>query len=160
MDIISDIKRLIHRCAKYTLASVFLQTLISSLKKPQGKKTKVIICERCFVWCLEGASHKLRDFYLSEDLFIVVFLSYLFLENLPQLRNQENLNSIKVFQGKVEKILKDRLDSIPSPSPSVKKSNYGVGSFLELYRQNIKKFVDITQQCFALLPKVNFQPII
>ena len=45
-------------------------------------------------------------------------------------------------------------------------SNYGRESLLEVERQNIarlcqqtfenKKFVDITQQCFAFLPQVNF----
>ena len=65
--------------------------------------------------------------------------------------------------NKVEKILKGSLDSIPSPSPSVKIQIMG-GK--EVQRQNIaghcqqtfenKKFVDITQQCFALLPQVNF----
>ena len=45
-------------------------------------------------------------------------------------------------------------------------SNYGRESLLEVQRQNItehsqltfenKKFVDITQQCFAFLPQINF----
>jgi hypothetical protein len=34
--------------------------------------------------------------------------------------------------GKVEKILKGSLDSIPSPLPSVKNSNYGWESLLEV----------------------------
>ena len=64
---------------------------------------------------------------------------------------------------KVEKILKGSLCSIPSPSPSVKIQLQE--SSLEVWRQNIagrcqqafcfQKFVDITQQCFALLPQVN-----
>ena len=47
-------------------------------------------------------------------------------------------------------------------------SNYGGESLLEVWRQNFaghcqqsfenKKFVDITQQCFALLPLVNLPP--
>ena len=60
---------------------------------------------------------------------------------------------------KVEKKLKGSLDSIPSPSPAVKIQImggkvplWGNGKIL----LGNKKFVDITQQCFALLPKVNF----
>ena len=62
----------------------------------------------------------------------------------------------------VVKILEGSLDLILSPSPSVKIQIYGRESLLEVIRQNIavhcqqtlkKKFVDITQQCFALLPK-------
>jgi hypothetical protein len=66
--------------------------------------------------------------------------------------------------GKVEKILKSSLDAIPSPS--VKIQIVGGKSCLRCKWQNIvghcqqtfenKKFVDITQQCFALLPQVNF----
>ena len=66
---------------------------------------------------------------------------------------------------KVEKILKGSLDLIPSPLHG-ENSNYCRESLLEVYRQIIaggcqqtfenKKFVDITQQCFALLPQVNF----
>ena len=66
---------------------------------------------------------------------------------------------------KVEKILKGSLDSIPAPSPSVK---------IQIMSRNVclsckgktagccqqtfenKKFVDINQQCFALLTQVNF----
>ena len=65
---------------------------------------------------------------------------------------------------KVENILIGSLDSIPSPSSSVKIQI--MGPLLEVQRQNIaghceqtfenKKFVDITQQCCALLPQVNF----
>ena len=68
---------------------------------------------------------------------------------------------------KVEKILKDSVDSIPSPSPIVKIQIMGGKVSLRcLPSQNIagrcqqtfenKEFVDITQQCFALLPQVNF----
>ena len=46
---------------------------------------------------------------------------------------------------KIEKILKGSLDSIQSPSPSVK---------IQIFEN--KKLVDITQQCFASLPQVNF----
>ena len=75
------------------------------------------------------------------------------------------INSMtSVVEFKVENILKGILDSIPSPSSS----NHGQESLLEVQRQNIagrcqqtfenKKLVDITQQCFALLPQVNFPP--
>jgi hypothetical protein len=37
-----------------------------------------------------------------------------------------------ISRGKVEKILKSSLDSIPSPSPAVKNSNYGRESLLEV----------------------------
>ena len=67
---------------------------------------------------------------------------------------------------KVEKILKGSLDSIPSPSEKIQIMSRKV----EVQRQNIdrrcqqtfenNKFVDITQQCLALLPQVKFQTII
>ena len=60
---------------------------------------------------------------------------------------------------KVENSLKGSLDSITSPSPSVKIQTIGVKVCLRWHcRQNFenKKFVDITQQCFALLPQVDF----
>ena len=65
--------------------------------------------------------------------------------------------------GKVEKILKGSLDSMPSPSLSVKiqilfrkfSLRYKGKTLLEQTFEN-KKFVDITQQCVALLPQVNF----
>ena len=73
-------------------------------------------------------------------------------------------NKFKV--SKVENILKCSLDSIPSPSPSVKIQIMVGKVCLRCKRQNIvgpfqqtfenKKFVDITQQCFSLLPQVNF----
>ena len=71
---------------------------------------------------------------------------------------------IKIY-FKVEYISKGCLDLIPSPSPSVN-LNYGRKSLLDVWRQNIagrcqqtfesKKFGDVTQKCFALLPQVNF----
>ena len=69
---------------------------------------------------------------------------------------------------KVEKILRGRLDSIPSPSPSVKIQIMGrkVCSRCEvktLHCQQFfenKKFFDITQQFFALFPQETSQPII
>ena len=48
---------------------------------------------------------------------------------------------------KVEKILKGSLDLIPSPSPSMK---------IQIMGGNGKTLLDITQQCSALLPQVNF----
>ena len=71
-----------------------------------------------------------------------------------------------VVESKVETILKGSLDSITFRE----NSNYGQESLLEVYRQNIagrcqqsfenNKFVEITQQSFALLPQVSFLPII
>ena len=68
----------------------------------------------------------------------------------------------KLFHDKVEKILKGSLDSILS-LPSVKIQIMG-GKFAwgvkakHCCQQTFdnQKFVDITQQCFALLPQVNF----
>ena len=67
-----------------------------------------------------------------------------------------------VLFDKVEKIKEDRLDSIPSPSTSVKIQIIGGKSLLEVIRQNIagwcqqtfcfEKFVDNAQQCFAFTP--------
>ena len=67
---------------------------------------------------------------------------------------------------KVERVLKGSLDSIPSPSPSVKIQNYRQESLLEVMRQNIagwcqqtfcfQKFVDYAQHCFAFTPQANF----
>ena len=72
----------------------------------------------------------------------------------------------KADGGKVEKILKGSLDSISSPSLSVKIQIMGGKVCLRCKEQNIagrckqtlenKKFVDITRQYFALLPQVNF----
>ena len=71
------------------------------------------------------------------------------------------------YEGKVENILKGSLNSIQSPSPSVEIQIMGGKVCLRyIKRQNIaefcqqtiqnKRFVDITQQCFALLAQVNF----
>ena len=66
---------------------------------------------------------------------------------------------------KVEKILKGSLDSIPSPSVKIQimggkvclsckgKTLLGVVNKLFAFKC-LKKFVDITQQCFSLLPQV------
>ena len=65
----------------------------------------------------------------------------------------------------VEKIFEDSLDMISSPSPSVKiqiigrKLTFGVKAKHCWFCQQTfgnKKFIDITQQCFALLPQANF----
>ena len=70
---------------------------------------------------------------------------------------------VSAFKDKVEKILKGSLDSIPSPSLSVK---IQIMSLLEVWKQNIagncqqtfenKKFDDIAQQWFALLLQAYF----
>ena len=62
------------------------------------------------------------------------------------------------ISGKVEKILKGSLVLIPSPSPSVKiKFKLWAGKFAWGCQQTFenKKFVDLTQQCFDLLPQMN-----
>ena len=56
-------------------------------------------------------------------------------------------------------ILKDNLDSIPSPLPSVKIQIMGSKVCLRCKGKTlvgIVKNFDIIQQCFALLPQVNF----
>ena len=67
---------------------------------------------------------------------------------------------------KVEKILKGSLDSILSPSPSVKIQIMGKKTSLRCKGETLlgvvnkllitKMFFDVTQQCFALLLQVNF----
>ena len=60
---------------------------------------------------------------------------------------------------KVEKILKSSLNLIPSPSPSVKIQIMGGKVCLRCKGKTLlgvdKKFVDITQQCFASFPQIN-----
>ena len=70
------------------------------------------------------------------------------------------------FSGKVENILKGSLDLIPSPSMKIQimsgkvclrakgKTLLGSGRCQQTFGN--KKFVDVTQQCFALLPQINF----
>ena len=64
--------------------------------------------------------------------------------------------------NKVEKMLKGSLDLIPLPSLSVKiklwagKFAAGVKAKRCWALSTNKKFVDITQQCFASLPQVSF----
>ena len=68
---------------------------------------------------------------------------------------------MKTIFSKVENFLKGSLDLIPSPSPSMKIQIMRQESLIAVQRQNIagccqqafcfQKFVDITQQCFALL---------
>ena len=58
---------------------------------------------------------------------------------------------------KVEKILKGSLDSIPSPSTSVKiqiMGGKGVGCCRQTFEY--KKYVDNAQQCFSFTPQANF----
>ena len=61
-----------------------------------------------------------------------------------------------VVEFKIEEILKGNLYLIPSPS--VKIQIMGGKVYLRCKGKTFenKKFVDITQQCFALLPQVNF----
>ena len=70
---------------------------------------------------------------------------------------------ISLYKFKVEIISKDSLDLIPSPSVNFKtwagKFAWGVKAKLAGHCQQTfetKKFVVIAQQCFALLPRVNF----
>ena len=68
---------------------------------------------------------------------------------------------LKVYEAlcKVENILKGSLDSTSSPSPSAKIQIMGRKVFFRckgktlmvIVKKNQNKFVDITQQCFALL---------
>ena len=57
---------------------------------------------------------------------------------------------------KVEKILKGSLDSIPSPSPSVKIQTFVCGVKAKHCR-GCQKFVDITQQCLITSSKLSRQ---
>ena len=83
------------------------------------------------------------------------------------LKNSEIL-MLSLLSFKAENILKGSLDLISSPSPSVKiqimdgkvclrckgKRQNIAGRYQQTFED--KNFVDITQQCFALLPQVNF----
>ena len=72
--------------------------------------------------------------------------------SILDVQNQDSFNIGKIYED--------------SPSPSVKIPNNWRESLLQVERQNIagrchqtfenKKFVDMTQQCFVLLPQVNF----
>ena len=66
------------------------------------------------------------------------------------------ISSSKFF--KVEKILIGSLDLIPSPSPSVKIQIMGRKVWLRCKGKTLLGIVnnDITKQCFALSPQVNF----
>ena len=59
---------------------------------------------------------------------------------------------------KIEFFLKGSLDLIPSPLPSVKTQILGRELCLRCKGKTLKykKFVDITQQCFAYTPQANF----
>ena len=67
--------------------------------------------------------------------------------------NACNSNLFSNLTYKVENILKGSLVSIPSPSPLVKIQIMGSKVCL---RCEGKTLLDITQQCSALLPQVNF----
>ena len=58
----------------------------------------------------------------------------------------------------VETMLKGSLDLIPSPSPAVKIQIMGGKVCLRWKGKTLlgEKFVEISQQCFALLPQVTF----
>ena len=65
--------------------------------------------------------------------------------------------SFRLQCSKVEKILKGSLDSIPSPSRSCEYLKFlflVFGANNKFFVQ--KRFVDNTQQCFALTPQANF----
>ena len=67
----------------------------------------------------------------------------------------------RILQAKVEKTLKGSLDLIPSPSLLVKIQIMSGKVCLRCKGKTLlgienKKLVDITLQCFALLPQVNF----
>jgi hypothetical protein len=77
---------------------------------------------------------------------------------------EKQMASAIYVSHKVEKILKGNLDSIPSPSTSVKIQIIGGKVYLRCKGKTLlvvvnkllkpKMFDDITQQCFALLPQV------
>ena len=79
---------------------------------------------------------------------------------LCEVANHISCISISVTKLKVEKILKGSLDSIPSPSVKIQimgrkvclkcKGKTLMGRCQQTFEN--KKFVDITQQCFAILP--------
>ena len=68
------------------------------------------------------------------------------------------ISELMNFNFKVEFFLKGSLESIPSPSPSLKIQIMGVKAkhcWRLLTNFQKEQFVDITQQCFAFLPRVN-----
>ena len=95
----------------------------------------------CRAWCLASYLTAFTDWTVNFDCITNLILLH--------------------YVVKVENILKGNLDSIPSPSVKIQ-----IMSGKVCLRQNLaghcqqtfenKKFVDITQQCFALLPLVNF----
>ena len=100
-----------------------LNILFNLMKKPDADQRKVI---------LKGFKKIAK--YLGHDKVEA--------ELLPQLWEQidhkvTRFKTIIKWVFKVENILKDSLDLIPSPSPSVGNSNYWRGSLLEVIRQNI-----------------------
>ena len=109
---------------------------------------------------LSGCQRKLYDDYLSSSQSKLDSLDAKSIASVLQ-----TLRKVRFFFYffKVEMILKGSLDSIPSHSPSVKiqirigkmclrcKGKTLLGIVNKLLKTN--KFVDITQQCFVLLPK-------
>ena len=63
-------------------------------------------------------------------------------------------NKVSLYWVKVEKILKSSLDSIPSPSPSVKIEIMGQKVCLRCKSKTLQGIGN--KLCFALLPEVNF----
>ena len=76
--------------------------------------------------------------------------------------NNHSISKVKTMQDcKVDKFLKGSLDSMQSSSPSLKIQIIGGKVCLKCKGKTLlafcfQKFVDITQQCFALLLEVNF----
>ena len=71
------------------------------------------------------------------------------------------MSSSNLVNYKEEKILEGSLDSIPSPSPSVKIQINGGKVCLRCKAKDcwafcFQKFVDNVQQCFAFTPQENF----
>ena len=71
-----------------------------------------------------------------------------------QIIKSTTVSAAQAAQGKVETILKGSLDSIPSPSPSVKIRIMGRKVCLRCKGKTLffQKFVDNAQQCFAFTP--------
>ena len=68
----------------------------------------------------------------------------------------EKTSNLNMYFVEVEMFLKGNLDSIPSPSPSMKIQIMGGKVCLRCKGKTLLGVVDITQQCFVLLPQVNF----
>ena len=107
-----------------------LKLIKESIKKDTNFENGITICLR----------FRISEIMSCED-------SAIFFANLAQLI-------------KVEKILKGSLDWMPSPSVKIQPLCGKVCLRCKVKTLlDVKKFVDITQQCFALLPQVNFPAI-